>query len=831
MTSTIHRTELQPDAYNNLRAGKRRRKLGEALIGYLFVLPAAIITLIFGLWPVVMGFYESLKSGSPLTNRYVGLGNYMRSLGSLTYVILFGLGLIFLYGGYRSWRSLYATWQSGGPRPWYYIACGVVAGLGLLVGAFDLVTGAEGVGWLTTVLVLSALTGYFAADQTQGRSLAGKERSIALTTALVVALGALWIGGPAAIHALGLGTVGWILLAIPVVALLYQLGIRLARINTTPLISASFLMGTLMVLAIVLFIYAAQQMQDDVAQAQRIAGQIFNQEILNTKVDVADDNVRIAGLVVDGDVSVEVKIGGETVEATVAPDAFPSVAVDRVSQLATALSNNQRVKVILPDGTEAEGEITGLPMGQTLDLSLLAEDPQAVRTQQIYSALDIGENVIRAQGFTQPLRNQLLAALGVLVAMGNILVINATRRQLDDEERRVRRRLGLTRIVMGVAIAGFFLYLLSAVQLNRQAASALNLLTDDQFKLAYQAATGEIPRANLRSDVLAAQLMYWPQVFLIGTGMLLIGAAYLVWQNMQKRETKLGFGLMLMLAVMLMVGGWLTISELPRTITLSGRDTQDTLDSLVRTALYAIGTVPVQLALGLALAHLLFSEITWGKSLFRVIYFMPYIAPSVATAAVFLVIFSLNDHALANEILGVFGINPLLWLNEPSGIIRIFYEKILGGNPMHIPSVLQGPSLALFTVILYNIWVFAGYNAVIFLAGLGAIPRELYEAAEVDGAGRWSRFRNITLPLLSPTTFFLTMLSIIGTFKAFAHIYVLRGQAVGQEVDTMSIYIFNQLYAANDPGYAAALAFILFAVILVLTLTQNRLSQRQVFYG
>lgn len=831
MTSTNHRNELQLDGYTSLRAGKRRRKLSEALIGYLFVLPAAIITFVFGLWPVVMGFYESLKSGSPLTNRYVGLGNYVRSLGSLTYVILFGLSLIFLYVGYHGWRTLYAAWQSGGPRPWDYVACGLLGGLGLLVAAFDLVTGADGIGWLSTALLLAALAGYYAADQTQGWSLAGKERDIASTAALAAGFGAVWIGGPALIHALDLGTLGWILLAIPVAALLYELVTRLARIHTTSLITASLLMSTLMALAILLVLFAAQQMQDDVAQAQRIAGQIFNQEILNTAVDMVDEDVRIAGLVVEGDVPVEVTIDGKTVEATIAPDAFPSVALDRVSQLATALSNNQRVKVILPDGTEAEGELTGLTMGQTLDLSLLADEPEAVRTQQIYSALDIGENVIRARGFTQPLRNQMLAALGVLGAMGNILAINHTRRQLEEDERRVRRRLGLARIVMGIAIAGFFLYLLSAVQLNRQAASALNLLTDDQFKLAYQVATGETPRSNIRADALAAQLMYWPQVFLIGTGMLLIGAAYRVWQTLQKQETRLGFGLMLMLAVMLMVGGWLTISELPRTITLAGRDTQDTLDALVRTALYAIGTVPVQLALGLALAHLLFSEITWGKSLFRVIYFMPYIAPSVATAAVFLVIFSLNDNALANKILGVFGINPLLWLNEPSGIVRIFYEKILGGDPLHIPGTFQGPSLALFTVILYNIWVFAGYNAVIFLAGLGAIPRELYEAAEVDGAGRWSRFRNITLPLLSPTTFFLTMLSIIGTFKAFTHIYVLRGQAVGQEVDTMSIYIFNQLYAANDPGYAAALAFILFAVILVLTLTQNRLSQKQVFYG
>jgi len=280
-----------------------------------------------------------------------------------------------------------------------------------------------------------------------------------------------------------------------------------------------------------------------------------------------------------------------------------------------------------------------------------------------------------------------------------------------------------------------------------------------------------------------------------------------------------------------MVGGWLLIGEIPRTIGLAGREGSDTLDALTRTAMYSIGTVPVQLGLGLFLAYLLFSEISWGKSIYRVIYFMPYIAPSVATSTVFLVIFSPNATSLANKALGFLGIEPWTWLKEPDGIVRIFYESVLGGNPLFIPEALAGPSLALITVILYNIWVFAGYNTVVFLAGLGAIPTELYEAAEVDGAGRWSRFRNITLPLLSPTTFFLSMLSIIGTFKAFSHIYVLRSQATGKEIDTMSVHIFNQLYSANDPGYAAALAFSLFGVILVLTLVQNRLAQEQVFYG
>src|SRR5262249_21397626 len=126
-------------------------------------------------------------------------------------------------------------------------------------------------------------------------------------------------------------------------------------------------------------------------------------------------------------------------------------------------------------------------------------------------------------------------------------------------------------------------------------------------------------------------------------------------------------------------------------------------------------------------------------------------------------------------------------------------------------------------------------NAVIFLAGLGGVPRELYEAAEVDGAGRWAAFRNITIPMISPTTFFLTILAIIGTFKAFTHIWVLRGTDTRDALDTTTVFIFNIINGGATTGtsypYAAALSFILFGVILVLTIVQNRLSRDQVFYG
>ena len=145
---------------------------------------------------------------------------------------------------------------------------------------------------------------------------------------------------------------------------------------------------------------------------------------------------------------------------------------------------------------------------------------------------------------------------------------------------------------------------------------------------------------------------------------------------------------------------------------------------------------------------------------------------------------------------------------------------------------MAGPSLALIVIIIYTIWTYAGYHTVVFLAGLGNISGELYEAARIDGANGWAVFRHITLPLLSPTTFFLLLVSVIGTFQAFTQIWIMRTPAVTGAVDTVSVFILEQA-RANNPnlGYGSAMATVLLAVILVLTLIQNRLAKNRVFYG
>jgi len=129
------------------------------------------------------------------------------------------------------------------------------------------------------------------------------------------------------------------------------------------------------------------------------------------------------------------------------------------------------------------------------------------------------------------------------------------------------------------------------------------------------------------------------------------------------------------------------------------------------------------------------------------------------------------------------------------------------------------------------VWSYVGFNTVVFLAGLGNIPRPLYEAAAIDGADRWAQFRHITLPLLSPTMYFLTLYSVIGTFKAFNHIYVLRNAAALGTTDTASVVIFQAFKRDTRFGYASALAILLLLIILVLTFANNRIASKRVFYG
>jgi multiple sugar transport system permease protein len=252
--------------------------------------------------------------------------------------------------------------------------------------------------------------------------------------------------------------------------------------------------------------------------------------------------------------------------------------------------------------------------------------------------------------------------------------------------------------------------------------------------------------------------------------------------------------------------------------------TSSTWHSLLITATYSLISVPLQLGIGLAVAYLLYQKVR-GQNFFRTVLFLPYITSTVASAAVWSYLYS-PDSGLLNGVIRAVGLTPQHWLTEPKGIFGL----MAGTVGIALPVWAAGPSLALVSLIAFTTWVFVGYDITIFLAGLGNIPPELYDAAKVDGAGGWTLFRSITLPLLSPTTYFLLIFTVIGTFKAFNHVWVMTEGGPGDATTTTSVLIFQQLYQANRYGPAAALSFILFAVILLLTLVQNQVAGRRVVY-
>lgn len=311
----------------------------------------------------------------------------------------------------------------------------------------------------------------------------------------------------------------------------------------------------------------------------------------------------------------------------------------------------------------------------------------------------------------------------------------------------------------------------------------------------------------------------WTNLLIAVLGLLLIVAAFWLWSNAFKTLNKGQQIAKLVAALVLIIGGVIFVTGWGQ---MYDTGNKDFLNSLIITLYYALGTVPAEVILGMILAFMLYQDII-GKEVFRMVYFLPYVTPSVTSAVVFQIIFSLRETSIANNVIGFFGISPQKWRFEPRPILNLLGADLSG--------FLAGPSLALVSIMLYGIWSFVGYNTVIFLAGLGNIPKETYEAAEIDGASKFDMFRSITMPLLSPTTFYLTLIGFIGTFKAFNHIYVLRTPSAGDSVITTSLLIFDNFYKANQYSVATAQAIVLFLVILGLTLAQNKLMGERVFYG
>jgi multiple sugar transport system permease protein len=245
----------------------------------------------------------------------------------------------------------------------------------------------------------------------------------------------------------------------------------------------------------------------------------------------------------------------------------------------------------------------------------------------------------------------------------------------------------------------------------------------------------------------------------------------------------------------------------------------DFWNALVTTFAYALLTMPFTIVFALFFAYLLYQPFVKARGFFRAIFFLPYVVSTVGSSIVWAWIFDPRS-GLANYIFKQFGIAPLRWLIEPSGI----FELMAKSAGFTLPGWANGPSLALVAISIFSIWQAMGYDIVIFLAGLTNIPGELYEAARLDGAGGWGLFRHITLPLLAPTTFFVIVISVIGSLQSFNHIFTMNkaaAQSLGGPLgstSTLTVYMFDQLYSYSNYGYASAIAILLSFIILAFTL-------------
>ncbi len=248
--------------------------------------------------------------------------------------------------------------------------------------------------------------------------------------------------------------------------------------------------------------------------------------------------------------------------------------------------------------------------------------------------------------------------------------------------------------------------------------------------------------------------------------------------------------------------------------------------ALQNTIFYVLGTVPFTMGVGLIVAYLLFQKIR-GRGIYRVVYFLPHVISAVASAIVWAWVFN-PQGGIANRMLQVLRIPAQNWLIESDGVFKL----IGAGMGLNVPNDLQGPSLALVAVMIFALWQALGFDVIIFLAGLTSINSELYEAGRIDGANGWQLFRHITIPLLAPTIFFILVISIIGSFQAFNHIYTMNlaaSQPLGGPLGTtrtISIYMFDQLYNQNRAGYATSVAVLLSLIIFGLTLIQFRFFER-----
>lgn len=221
--------------------------------------------------------------------------------------------------------------------------------------------------------------------------------------------------------------------------------------------------------------------------------------------------------------------------------------------------------------------------------------------------------------------------------------------------------------------------------------------------------------------------------------------------------------------------------------------------SMANTFYYVLIGGPLSIAASLGTALLLNSKLVRFRSFFQTVYFAPVVTTLVAVAVVWRFLYH-PRFGLLNYALSFFGIAPIDWLGDPVW--------------------------AMPAIILMSIWKNFGYNMIIFVAGLQNIPTQLYEAARMDGANTWQQFKSITLPMLAPTTVFVSIIAMIGNFQLFTEPYVMTQGGPVNSTLSIVLLMYQQGFRWWNLGYSAAIAFVLFGVILLGSLIQARLQKR-----
>ncbi|MEQ9028529.1 MAG: sugar ABC transporter permease [Aggregatilineales bacterium] len=269
---------------------------------------------------------------------------------------------------------------------------------------------------------------------------------------------------------------------------------------------------------------------------------------------------------------------------------------------------------------------------------------------------------------------------------------------------------------------------------------------------------------------------------------------------------------------------------------IDGRRVDDFYRAIRNTVYYVIGVVPIQTMVALVLAVIVNQKWLRGKTFFRTAFYFPSITSSIVVSFIFLFLFS--GGGPINTIIEAINprYEPVSWTTNNDGIFHLALETIgidednAGGWTdaevlgLDLWDWVAGPSVALSTIMALAVWTTTGTLMIIYLSALQGIPSSVYEAAEVDGATGWAKFRFITLPLLRPTTFFVVTLGLIGTFQVFDQIYVLQNDQTARTTTSVAYLVYSTAFEGTSPNLAeaSAIAIVLFLIIFVATILQRR---------